>query len=143
MSEQKSPVRTVPALVLSLSVLAVLYFSAHRPLVILFHHGHGGILELMILLFNILLGLVLAAVVNCLLDRPALRSYTVLLVTLFAAVFCLSGLLILAIPSSEPRWFTLLLTCFPQFIGVAFIFPGTAAHLVGLHWLKRRRQASH
>ena len=117
MPEQKSPVRTVPALVLSLSVLAVLYFSAHRPLVILFHHGHGGILEPMILLFNILLGLVLAAVVNCLLDRPALRSYTVLLVTLFAAVFCLSGLLILAIRLSAMAWYSSVVPLRPATFG--------------------------
>lgn len=143
--KSKSPVRVFPTLLLSLSVFAVLYLSAHRPLVILFHHGHSGIFELMLLLSNMLLGLVLAAVVNSLLEETAFKPYAVFLAALFAVVFCLSGLLVLAVPSfypSEPRWFTLLLTCFPQFVGVAFTVPGIAAHLIGLCWLNWRRRAS-
>lgn len=140
--KQAPRTRTGPALFLALAMLASLYIFTYYPLVYLFHLEKGELLQGMVLVSSTLLGVILAAVVRMLLTEEAVKPYAILTPVLYLTVLALSWLLVSLFHNEYNSPWALLLQLFPQAVGLVYMLPGVAVHLLSLVWLHRRQHTA-
>ena len=140
--KQASRARTGPALVFSLAALGSLYIFTYCPLVFLFQLEKGGVLQGMVLVGSVLQGVILAAVVHMLLEPETVKPYAVLTAVLYLAFLVLSWVLVSLFHDEYDSPWALLLQLFPQAVGLDYMLPGVALHMLSLLWLHRRQRTA-